>query len=254
MQGTFTRGRVVGGKYRVGRWLAKGGMGSVWIAEHVELGLEVALKAVLASSDETTAKMRFKREARAAAGLKSPHVVRVFDYGIEGGVPYLVMELLEGEDLKDRLLRQRRIPLSAAAEIVGQIAEALHEAHEAGLIHRDVKPRNIFLARAGSQEVAKLLDFGVAKDVSTAGTGEETGTGLLLGSARYMSPEQARGERVDGRSDVLVPWHRGFRNARRGVRPSPAGAYPTSWRSSSGTSGPRSPALPPIFLASSTLC
>lgn len=195
-------GRVLAQKYRVKRWLAMGGMGAVWVGEHIELGFPVAIKAIKESEVEPATRVRFKREARAAATLRSAHVVRVFDYGVEDDTPYLIMELLEGEDLKDRLLREGRLRLPAVATITAQLAEALHEAHEIGLVHRDVKPRNIFLAREGSRETTKLLDFGVARDMSTEGNGDETVTGFMLGSPRYMSPEQARAERVDRRSDV----------------------------------------------------
>lgn len=202
MNRAFRVGQLVAGKYRVRRWLAGGGMGAVWEAEHVELGLTVALKSIRTADGDTTTRTRFRREARAAAALRTPHVVRVFDYGLHEGQPYLVMELLEGEDLKDRLLKVRRLPVARAVDIVCQVAAALDEAHGRGLVHRDIKPRNIFLATEGGEERVKLLDFGVAKDLLSVSAVDETMEGALVGSPRYMSPEQVRGDPVDGRTDL----------------------------------------------------
>ena len=199
---TLSKGRLVGRKYRLLDVLAQGGMGSVWVARHVELGIDVAIKAIRPEGYDRSARKRFAREAKAAAQLKSPHIVRVFDYGLEAGMPYIAMELLEGEDLRQRLDRVGTLSLAEAARVTSQAAEALEAAHAAGLVHRDVKPRNIFIAQESGREVVKLLDFGVAKDVSGTLSTDETGTGALLGSPKYMSPEQARGGVVDRRSDV----------------------------------------------------
>lgn len=179
-------------------------MGSLWIARHVDLERDVVIKAIRDGrmDDQSSAKERFKREARAVAMLRSPHIVQIHDFGLDDGVPYIAMELLEGEDLRDRLDRIGAFSLSETADIVSQISEALAVAHQAGLIHRDVKPRNVFLAREGDREIAKLLDFGVAKDTSGLLSSDDTTTGSFLGSPRYMSPEQARGMSVDPRSDV----------------------------------------------------
>src|SRR5690349_2833668 len=141
-------GRIIAGKYRLERTLARGGMGSVWMARHVHLDMLVAIKfmdaAATASND---AMARFEREAKAAAQIQSPHVVHVHDYGMEGSTPYLVMELLQGEDLGARLRREKRLSLIEVSHILTQVSKALRKAHEAGLIHRDLKPANIFLAR-----------------------------------------------------------------------------------------------------------
>ena len=196
-------GAVVGGKYRIERPLARGGMGSVWVARHVQLGSEVALKFLDASFAASAAhRTRFEREARAAANLKSPHVVHVSDYGFEGDAPYLVMELLEGEDLNQRLHRVGRMSLPETGRILTQAAKALRKAHEAGIAHRDLKPANLFLARVDDEEVVKVLDFGIAKEQHAA-VGEATKTGEIMGSPHFMSPEQIRAEKdLDHRTDI----------------------------------------------------
>ncbi|WP_437669707.1 serine/threonine-protein kinase [Sorangium sp. So ce131] len=199
-------GTIVGEKYLLETPLSRGGMGSVWVARHVQLGAPVAIKFMdpeHAASPEFRA--RFYREARTAANLGSPHVVSVQDYGIQGAVPYLVMELLRGEDLSRRLKRVRRVPLSEAARIALQTGKALRRAHESGLVHRDLKPGNLFLARVDEEEeIVKVLDFGIAKQLTgKLLSGETTKTGELLGSPFYMSPEQARGDKdLDERSDL----------------------------------------------------
>jgi serine/threonine-protein kinase len=196
-------GEIIAGKYRLERALAKGGMGSVWVATQVQLDRLVALKfmdpTLAATSD---GRARFDREAKAAAQLESAHVVHVHDYGVSSGVPYIAMELLKGEDLGGRLKRQSRLPLQVAAVILTQVAKALHRAHEAGIIHRDLKPANIFLARQDDAEVVKVLDFGIAKAAGISAT-ESTRTGMVMGSVHYMSPEQARGSKqLDSRTDL----------------------------------------------------
>ncbi|MFT3771830.1 MAG: protein kinase [Minicystis sp.] len=197
-------GALVGGRYRLVRVLAHGGMGTVWIARDTQLARDVAVKflgAHLAGSAK--ARRRFEREARAAARLASPHVVRIFDHGVAGEAPYLVMELLEGEDLGVHLRREGRLPLPRANAILAQVARGLGEAHQSGVVHRDLKPGNLFLARAGSEEVVKILDFGIAKTSEAMPVDESTRTGELLGSPRYMSPEQVAGDRnLDHRSDL----------------------------------------------------
>jgi serine/threonine-protein kinase len=205
---------VIGGKYRLLRRLAGGGMGAVWLAKHVTLDAEVAVKLMSPLlTDTPTALSRFEREAKASAQLKSPHIVKVQDYGIEDETPFMVMEALEGEDLGERLNRVGRIPLPELSVVTTQIAKALRVAHEAGIVHRDLKPSNIFMAREGNDETVKLLDFGIAretrtqlvKDPSSAPrelVEERTGSGVVLGSPHHMSPEQAHGEKVDHRSDL----------------------------------------------------
>ncbi|WP_437677035.1 serine/threonine-protein kinase [Sorangium sp. So ce131] len=195
---------VIAGKYRLERALARGGMGAVWVARHLQLEIDVAIKFMepeLASSPD--ARRRFEREARAAAKLSSPHVVRMLDYGAEDGTLFLAMELLEGEDLDARLARSGRLTPAAASAIVAQVCKALECAHDAGIVHRDLKPANIFLARQGREEMVKVLDFGIAKAMAPTLAPGVTKTGTLLGSPYYMSPEQVRrSKEVDPRSDL----------------------------------------------------
>ena len=204
-------GTVIAGKYRLESPLARGGMGSVWTARHVLLGTRLAIKFITPrTAGAERARRRFEREARTAALLQSRHVVRIHDYGVDGETPYLVMERLEGEDLAARLAARGRLSLPETARIVTEVSRALRRAAEASIVHRDLKPSNVFLAReddddGGGGEVVKVLDFGVAKapclDGDAAGDGTETGS--LLGSPRYMSPEQVRDSgAVDPRSDL----------------------------------------------------
>ncbi len=196
-------GALVGGKYRIERALARGGMGSVWVARHEQLGSTVAIKFLDASFAVSPAhRARFEREARSSANLKSPHVVHVMDYGFEGDSPYLVMELLDGEDLGQRLHRVHRMSLRDTAKVLVQVGKALRKAHEAGIAHRDLKPANLFIARVDDDEVVKILDFGIAKDQHSA-LGDATKTGEVIGSPHYMSPEQVRAEKdLDYRTDL----------------------------------------------------
>jgi serine/threonine-protein kinase len=200
------QGSTVAGKYRLERLIGRGGMGSVWAARHLQLDTLVAIKFIDSVSDVGDARIRFEREARAAAQLRSPHVVQILDHGIDDDErPYIAMELLEGEDLGERLRRTPRLSLQATATIVTQAAKALRRAHDGGVIHRDLKPGNIFLARFDDDEVVKLLDFGVAKlRYNELAPGVQmTQTGVIFGSPSYMSPEQARGNRViDHRTDL----------------------------------------------------
>ncbi|WP_437597646.1 serine/threonine-protein kinase [Sorangium sp. So ce590] len=197
---------VVGGKYRLERPLSAGGMGSVWVARHVSLGSRVAVKFMAPTyATSSTFLARFEREARIAASLRSPHVVYVQDYGIDDDTPFLVMELLQGEDLGTRLQRVGRLSLLDATLILVQAGKAIRRAHEAGLVHRDLKPANLFLVRVEEEqeEVVKVLDFGIVKETRAHLTDEVTRTGEMIGSPHYMSPEQVRGEKdVDQRSDL----------------------------------------------------
>ncbi|MEP7127071.1 MAG: serine/threonine-protein kinase, partial [Byssovorax sp.] len=201
---TIEVGTIIAGKYRVESPLSQGGMGSLWVARHLQLQRLVAIKLMdplLAASAQGRA--RFEREAQAAALIQSPHVVQIHDYGVERDTPYIVMELLEGEDLGRRLKRERRLPLGTIASYFSQITKALRKAHEAGMVHLDLKPANIFLARDDEDEIVKVLDFGIAKMITPADATEATATGVVLGSVHYMSPEQARGRRgLDHRSDL----------------------------------------------------
>jgi len=170
-------------------------MGSVWVAEHQNLKTEVVVKFMAdALASDPVSLARFSREASAAAAVKSPHVVQMLDHGFtEDGTPFIVMELLDGEDLRRRLARDLVIPLTELASIVAQACKALSRAHASGIVHRDIKPDNIFLCHTDDGEpFVKLLDFGVAKS-GTATDFHMTQTGVLVGTPFYMSPEQAVG-------------------------------------------------------------
>src|SRR5580704_8971012 len=196
--------QLIAGRYRLTRALARGGMGSVWVARHLQLDLDVAVKFMAPEyASSADARSRFEREAKASAQLKSPNVVQVHDYGVEDGTPFIVMELLDGEDLELRLGREARLsPAGTAADLV-PVCRALRRAHEAGLVHRDLKPGNIFITRSGEDEIPKILDFGIAKVQGAMLVGSSTKTGALLGSPHYMSPEQVRkSSAVDHRSDL----------------------------------------------------
>lgn len=199
-------GRVLAGRYRLESRLGEGGMGSIWRAQHLVLAAPVAVKLMdpeIAGDADTIA--RFMREAQAAAALRSPHVVQIIDYGMDGLVPFMVMELLEGVTLADRIKRAGRLSSAETVRIFTQVARAVQRAHEAGIVHRDLKPENVFLVHNQDEDVAKVLDFGVAKvNVSHLGpSGARTKTGSLLGTPFYMSPEQAQGNKaIDHRSDL----------------------------------------------------
>ena len=197
-------GALIGGRYVLGDRIARGGMGSIWAATDRSLDRRVAVKFLSADlADDVVVRERFDREARALAMLRSPHVAMVFDHGIEEGLPYIVMELLEGEDLQVRLATRGKLDLRTTSGIVTQVARALRQAHAAGIIHRDLKPENVFLARSidePSGEIVKVVDFGVAKMV---GGPKATAAGVVVGSPHCMSPEQIRGKPdVDARADV----------------------------------------------------
>lgn len=200
------KGKTLAGRYCLTRKLGQGGMGSVWEAEHLTLRTKVAIKLVdpmFAESRDALA--RFQREAVSAAELRSAHIVHVMDYGIEDGVPFIAMELLEGESLAERLRREQRLSVDATKQLVTQICRALTVAHGKGIVHRDLKPDNIFITREGDDEVVKVLDFGVAKRLDAlSNSGElKTSSGVILGTPYYMSPEQANGQgTVDQRSDI----------------------------------------------------
>ena len=198
------QGQIIAGKYRIESLIGHGGMGSVWRARHESLDMPVAIKFMGAhTAGDVEARQRFEREARALASLRTPNIVQVLDHGIDDDAPYIVMELLEGEDLSARMAARRRLPLDEVSRILSQTARALRRAHEAGITHRDLKPSNVFLAQVDGEEVVKVLDFGVAKLAAVGALGDQlTKVGTLLGSPGYMSPEQARGKDVDFRSDL----------------------------------------------------
>ena len=196
-------GALVAGRFKLVSELGRGGMGHVWLAQHVELDVPCAVKFVNEGMDDPATRTRFNREAKAAARLRSPNVVQILDQGVWEDVPYIAMELLEGEDLRARLDRLGKLSRSDLFPIVSQVGRALDRAHSLGIVHRDLKPENVFLAHDHDREVVKILDFGVAKMAATSVTDVATKTGTLLGTPYYMSPEQTRGTtEVDGRSDL----------------------------------------------------
>ncbi len=184
-------GMMAAPNIRLERVLREGGMGSVWVAEHLGLKTRVAVKFMLlqqSKSEEATT--RFSREASAAAQIKSPHVVQVFDHGVnEKGMAYIVMELLEGEDLGTRLQRRGSLPLPEVTAIITQAAKAMSKAHSSGVVHRDIKPDNIFLMDVDGELFVKVLDFGVAKTTVEKAM-NMTSTGVMMGTPFYMAPEQ----------------------------------------------------------------
>ena len=200
------RGLVLSGKYRLESEIGRGGMGSVWRATRLDLGTELAVKVMHGeASRKADGLERFSREAKAAASLKSPHVVRIIDFGVDTttSVPFMAMELLEGESLAGRLASQTRLALPTVARIITQVARALHQAHADGIIHRDLKPGNIFLVQNGDDEMVKLLDFGIAKADGALGEGLATATGSVMGTPHYMSPEQVNSLKdIDHRADI----------------------------------------------------
>ena len=194
--------RVVGGKVRLEKKIASGGMSDVYRGKNLVTGADVAVKILepCAHQDEDAVE-RFRTEARVSALLQHRSVVRVLDlFEEEDGALALVMELLVGSTLEDRLAKDGPVDADVAVAIVAPVLGALADAHAAGVIHRDVKPGNLFLAVAGGHVTPKVLDFGVAKSEAS---NVRTMDGRVLGTARYVSPEQARGETLDGRSDLF---------------------------------------------------
>jgi serine/threonine-protein kinase len=195
-------GKTIGGKYRVLRLVGSGGMGTVWEGVHGTLGTRVAIKFIKPQfAAQPEARARFEIEARAAARLRTKHAVNVYDYGVsDDGLPYIVMEYLEGESLSDAVIERGSLPHREVAQIIGQAARALAKAHAAGIVHRDLKPDNIFLARSdepseGLPYVVKLVDFGIAKileDSTADGSpmGGPTREGTVIGTPNFMAPEQ----------------------------------------------------------------
>ena len=188
---------TVAGRYRVERILGRGGMATVFLARDAELQRPVAIK-VLASDlgGDGPLRERFLREARLAARLSHPNVVRVFDVGEGGDGPYIVMEYVPGETVADLLARRRKVSPAEAVDLVAQACEGLQHAHEHGLVHRDVKPQNLLVREDGCVKVA---DLGIARDADST---HLTQHGTILGTAAYLSPEQTAGEEVTAASDV----------------------------------------------------
>jgi len=201
----YLAGEVIGDRYRLVRELGRGGMGVVWVAHSLVLGVDVALKLLRANLAGPGVSSRMAREAHAAARLGHPALVRVFDFGWTGrGDPYLVMELILGETVSALLERETRVDAIRAVQMILPIADGLRVAHDKHIVHRDIKPDNVFLATDTlGRTQPKLLDFGIAKIDVTPHDGKLTQVGAVLGSPEYMSPEQAIGvEDVDERTDV----------------------------------------------------
>jgi serine/threonine-protein kinase len=201
-------GQVIAGKYRLVKLLGRGGMGSVWRAWHLTLSSDVAVKIIKPeiARDNENAVLRFLREAKAAAMLRSPHVVQVLDHGKDGELAFIAMELLDGESLQQRLKRCKKLEPGLCATVMTHVGRAIGKAHESGIVHRDLKPDNIFLVENEDEILAKVLDFGIAKstlmDLNQTDS-PSTQTGALLGTPYYMSPEQATGQKdIDARSDL----------------------------------------------------
>ena len=203
-------GAVLIGKYRVTREIGRGGMAAVYEAIHLALGKKVAVKVLAAElAASTTVIERFFREARAAASVKSPYIVDIYDSGrLEDGRPFIAMEMLEGETLYDLMTRVRLIDPKTTIRIINQCAKGLMKAHSAGIVHRDLKPENIFLTSGDDgEDTLKILDFGLAKFYAPMNPHEKTARltreGAVFGTPAYMSPEQVKGQgTVDHRADL----------------------------------------------------
>ncbi|WP_242361860.1 serine/threonine-protein kinase, partial [Anaeromyxobacter sp. SG17] len=205
-------GSVLDGRYELVAHLATGGMGAVFRARHVHLRKDVAVK-VLRPDLSASADLveRFRREAEIASALEHDNIVRVTDFGrCPDGWLFLVMELLSGESLFDRLRREGFLSPEEAVPVLWQVCAGLEAAHALGVVHRDLKPENVFLARTASgREVTKLLDFGIAK-IADPASGSATQAGVVVGTPEYLAPEQALGGEVDARADLyavgLIAW------------------------------------------------
>jgi serine/threonine-protein kinase len=198
-------GSVLGERFLVQALLGQGRSGTIYRAEHVTLRRKVALKVLHNElSRDDLAVERFRREATTVADLDNEHIVEIHDFGrAHDGRLYLAMELLEGETLDAVLARDKQLSIERAADILIQVGEALMEAHAIGYVHRDLRPRNIYLSvRRGKANFVKLLDFGLAKLVEVEGQAASTSLGMTFGDPRYMSPEQARGDHIDRRADI----------------------------------------------------
>jgi serine/threonine-protein kinase len=198
-------GTVIASGYHIQRKLGEGGMGAVYLGEHVKMGRKSAIKVMTrAMARDPEAIARFNREAANAARIAHPNVCAIYDFGeTDDGLIYLVMEFVEGESLSDLLRREHVLPLHRALTILKQTADALQAAHDLGIVHRDLKPDNIMLARdRDGGDVVKVVDFGIAKAMTGEQRQQVTKTGLVVGTPEYMSPEQLSGDVVDGRSDI----------------------------------------------------
>jgi len=198
-------GQVVADRYHVIKKLGEGGMGQVYLAEHVKMGRRSAIKVMNPSMvHDPDAVARFNREASNASRITHPNVCAIYDFGeTPEGLIYLAMEFIEGEPLTDLLERDGALPVRRAVGIFTQVADALQAAHDLGIVHRDLKPDNIMLAQKKGGDQVKVVDFGIAKAVGGDESGQKvTKTGLVVGTPEFMSPEQLSGDKLDGRSDL----------------------------------------------------
>jgi eukaryotic-like serine/threonine-protein kinase len=192
---------ALAGRYRVERELGRGGMATVYLAQDLRHARAVAIKVLKPEIASIVGPERFQREIRLAAGFTHPHILPLLDSGEADGLLYYVMPFMAGESLRDRLVRERQLPLPEAARIATDVAAALAHAHGQGVVHRDIKPENILLERGE----AVVADFGIARALSPAPSESVTTAGLVLGTPAYMSPEQAAGDAtIDGRSDIFA--------------------------------------------------
>ena len=199
-------GTVVGERYKLTRRLGEGAMGWVFLAEHVEIGKRLAVKVLRPSlCRQPEAVSRFRREARAASAIGSDHIIEITDFGqTSTGAAYYVMELLQGEDLAKTLKREGKLPWTRARHILRQMCSCLQAAHDQGIVHRDVKPANVYrIERQNDPDFIKVLDFGIARLANPADS-VITATGVVMGTPDFMSPEQAQGRKVDHRADIYA--------------------------------------------------
>ena len=199
-------GQVLADRYHIMKKLGEGGMGQVYLAEHVKMGRRSAIKVMNPSMvHDSEAVARFNREAANASRISNAHVCAIYDFGeTPEGLIYLAMEFIEGEPLTELIRQEGALPVSRAADIAIQVAAALQAAHDLDIVHRDLKPDNIMLTRSrDGSDAVKVVDFGLAKAVGGEGGGQKvTRTGLVVGTPEFMSPEQLSGDKLDGRTDV----------------------------------------------------
>ena len=217
-------GQVIADRYHITKMLGEGGMGQVYLAEHVKMGRRCAIKIMSPGMmSDPDAISRFNREAANASQIGHPNVCAIYDFGeTPEGLIYLAMELIDGKSLTALLDEAGTLPLARAADLTAQTADALHAAHDLGIVHRDLKPDNIMVITGRGKDIVKVVDFGIAKAMGAdSGNQKVTKTGFVVGTPEYMSPEQLAGDPVDGRSDLyslgLV-----FYRALTGLSPFPA--------------------------------
>lgn len=197
-------GRVLADRYRILSKLGEGAMGTVYLGEHLRMGRRDAIKVLRGGlAQDTEAAARFTRGARNVSAIRHSNVCAIYDFSnTEEGLQYLAMEYIEGETLRDAMARETRLDIGRAVDIACQVADALQAAHDAGVVHRDLKPGNIMLCPRAVGEVVKVVDFDIAKGPGEPEGEEVTRVGFVVGTPEYMSPEQLTGERLDGRSDL----------------------------------------------------